>query len=283
MSALRRPGNRATWLVLPALALYFLVFVYPLVRLAILSVTGPEGLTIDHYEKFFGSALYVSVLINTLRTAVVVTVICVLLGYIVAFAIAHASKRVATVLTILVILPLGISVLVRSFAWISLLQPNGPINTALLGAGLIGQPLELLYSTTAVLIALTHAMLPYAILPILSTMLGIDKNLSRAAASLGAPPWRSFVTVYLRLSLPGVAAAVVLVFIITIGFFITPALLGGRTDIMISQLIEVQVQRFLDWSFAGAISTILVVVTLGVVAGLSRIVPVSAFVGGGRR
>lgn len=283
MSALRRPGNRATWLVLPALALYCLVFVYPLVRLAILSVTGPEGLTIDHYEKFFGSALYVSVLINTLRTAVVVTVICVLLGYIVAFAIAHASKRVATVLTILVILPLGISVLVRSFAWISLLQPNGPINTALLGAGLIGQPLELLYSTTAVLIALTHAMLPYAILPILSTMLGIDKNLSRAAASLGAPPWRSFVTVYLRLSLPGVAAAVVLVFIITIGFFITPALLGGRTDIMISQLIEVQVQRFLDWSFAGAISTILVVVTLGVVAGLSRIVPVSAFVGGGRR
>jgi ABC-type spermidine/putrescine transport system permease subunit I len=274
---------RITWLVLPALALYGVVFVYPLVRLAVLSFMAGGEASLANYAKFFGTPLYVDVLVATMRVAASVTIICVALGYVVAFVIAHASARVAALLTVLVITPLLISVLVRSFAWISILSGSGVVNSALLGLGITDAPVEILYTGTAVLIGLTHVMLPYAILPILSTMLGIDPNLGRAAASLGAPPWRSFLTVYLPLSLPGVAAAALLTFIITIGFYITPALLGGRRDLMISQLVEVQVQRFLDWGFAATISVVLVVVTLGVVAALGRVVPITAFVGGGAR
>lgn len=283
MHARLRSPPRITWLVLPALALYALVFVYPLARLAGLSFVADGEASLDNYAKFFGTPLYVDVLVATMRVAATVTVICVLLGYVVAFVIARASPRVAAVLTLLVITPLLISVLVRSFAWISILSGSGVVNSALVGLGLTDAPLEILYTSNAVLIGLTHVMLPYAILPILSTMLGIDPNLGRAAASLGAPPWRSFLTVYLPLSLPGVAAGALLTFIITTGFYITPALLGGRRDLMISQLVEVQVQRFLDWGFAATISVVLVIVTLGVVAALSRLVPITAFVGGGSR
>lgn len=283
MHARLRLPPRITWLVVPALLLYSLVFVYPLARLAVLSFVSDGEVSLDNYAKFFGTPLYVDVLIATMRVAATVTFICVLLGYVVAFVIARASPRVAAVLTLLVITPLLISVLVRSFAWISILSGSGVVNGALLGLGLTDAPVEILYTSSAVLIGLTHVMLPYAILPILSTMLGIDPNLGRAAASLGAPPWRSFLTVYLPLSLPGVAAGALLTFIITTGFYITPALLGGRRDLMISQLVEVQVQRFLDWGFAATISVVLVIVTLGVVAALSRLVPITAFVGGGSR
>ncbi len=205
------------------------------------------------------------------------------LGYPVAFTIAHASRRLAGILTVLVVTPLLVSVLVRSFSWISLLSSKGIVNGLLTSLGIAQGPVEILYTSSAVLIGLVHVMLPYAILPMLSTMLSIDPTLGRAAAGLGAPPWRSFGTVFLPLSLPGVAAGALLTFIITTGFYITPALLGGRTDLMVSQLIEVQVQRFLDWGFAAAISVILVGVTLGVIFGLSRFVPVTSFIGGGAR
>jgi putative spermidine/putrescine transport system permease protein len=273
----------STWLALPAVLLFALLLLYPVARLILLSLTSEGGLTLEHYQQFFATDLYINVLIYTLRMAVVVTVMCVLLGYPVAYVIATSGRGPAGVLTALVVLPLVISVLVRSFAWIALLQGSGPVPELLRLIPFVDTPPELLYTTSGVLIGLIHVMLPYAILPTLSVMLGIDRNLGKAAAGLGAGPFRSFLTVYLPLSLPGVAAGALLTFILTTGFFITPALLGGRQDLMVAQLIEVQVQRFLDFSFASAISVVLIVVTLGVVASLWRIVPIGNFLAGDNR
>jgi putative spermidine/putrescine transport system permease protein len=204
------------------------------------------------YLASFGRTIWISAL---------VTVICLILGYPVAWLLANLPPRQSNRLMLLVIVPFWTSLLVRTTAWYVLLQPSGVINTLLTGLGLVSQPLALVFNRTGVLIGMTHILLPFMILAIYSVMKGIPPVYLRAARSLGAHPLTAFLRVYLPQSLPGVGAGCFLVFILALGYYITPALLGGAGDEMISQLIAMATNQQLNWGLAGALSLYLVLFT----------------------
>jgi ABC-type spermidine/putrescine transport system permease subunit I len=262
--AAARPPLRLPWApLLPALLFLAVVFAYPVIQLLWLSVVDRSGaLTGTHYARLFAAPVYVQVLLITFRIAAWTTVLCILSGYPVAYLLATAGVRWRGTLTLLVLLPFWTSFLVRTFAWIVLLGRKGAVNGLLLALGIRDAPAELIYNFTGVMIGMTHALMPLAVLTMLAVMDGIDPALPRAAATLGARGGQAFWRVYLPLSLPGVAAAGLLVFITALGFFITPALLGGRRETMITQVIIEQVQDLLNWAFAGAISLLLLVSTI---------------------
>ncbi|MGC1409531.1 MAG: ABC transporter permease [Acetobacteraceae bacterium] len=256
-------------LVLP-LALYMLAFyLLPLASMLLRSVAEPSW-TLDNYRRLASDSVFLEVFWTTLRTALVVTIGTMLLGYPVALALSRLRRGAATVVLIVVLLPFWTSVLVRSYAWMVLLGRHGVINELLIGAGLIGAPLRLLNTSFAVHIAMIHILLPYMILPIASVLRQIDGALPRAAAGLGAPPWRVFLHVVLPLSLPGVAAGTLLVFVLSLGFYITPALVGGPRDLMLSMLIAQQVD-LLNWPYAACLSAALLAVTLLLIAAFQRL------------
>jgi putative spermidine/putrescine transport system permease protein len=183
------------------------------------------------------------------------------LAYPLAYFLARLQPRVTNVLLVMIVLPFFTSTLVRTYAWMVLLGTQGLVNQALVGLRVPGAPVRLLYNRTGVLIGMSYILLPYMILTLYSVMRGIDRGLLQAAASVGAGPLRAFWRVFLPLSLPGVAAGSLLTFILGLGFFITPALMGGARDTMIAVIIEQQVEQLLDWHFASALSTVLLAVT----------------------
>lgn len=264
----RRRESGMLLLALPALLLLGIVFAWPVLRLLSLSV---EGGTLEHFEKAALDGLYVQILLESVKIAAMVMAICLLLAYPVAFWLSRAGQWGVALGMFALMLPFWTSVLVRTYAWLVLLGRNGVINRWLRDAGLIEAPLPLLHNTTGVLIGMVHVLLPYMVFPIYASLLRIDPDLSRAAEGLGAPAWRSFLRVTFPLSLPGVSAGCALVFVLSLGFFITPALLGGGRVIMVSMLIEQQVREFLDWPFAAALSTVLLVATLAIYALIGRI------------
>jgi mannopine transport system permease protein len=257
-------------LLLPLLAVLALIFYLPIGRLLGTSLLD-RGLTIEHYQRLVDQPLYLTILLRTLRTALVVTVASLLLGYPVAYLMAQISGRLASLIAILVLLPLWTSVLVRSFAWTVILQRNGLANGLLQWLGVTSEPVKLLYTEGAVWLAMTHVLLPFMILPVYGTLRGIPPELARAARSLGAGSLATFRRVVLPLSLPGVAAGAVIVFTLSLGFFITPALVGGPTSLMLSTLIAQQATTLLNWPFAGALSMLLLVVTLALVIAFHRV------------
>ncbi|WP_458097850.1 ABC transporter permease [Roseomonas sp. WA12] len=254
---------------LPALLLLGTVFAWPVLRLLSLSVDGGN---LAYFEKAALDGLYVSVLADSLKVAAAVTVICLLLAYPVALWLSRAGRIGAALGLFALMLPFWTSVLVRTYAWLVLLGRNGVVNRALRDWGLIEAPLLLLHNMAGVLIGMVHVLLPYMVFPIYAALLRVDPDLSRAAEGLGAPAWRAFVRITLPLSLVGVSAGCALVFVLSLGFFITPALLGGGRVIMISMLIEQQVREFLDWPFAAALSTVLLLVTLVIYGIIGRII-----------
>jgi putative spermidine/putrescine transport system permease protein len=201
--------------------------------------------------------IYVPLYIKTLRVALTITLLCILLGYPVAYVLANAPARTANLLIILVLLPFWTSVLVRATAWIALLQANGVINSLLITLGLTTDPLQLLYTETATVVTMTHILLPFMILPLYSVMKGIDPSYMRAALSLGARPLPAFFRVYLPMSAPGLSAGALIVFIISVGYYIIPALVGGPDGQMISNLIAFHMQRSNNWELAAALGTLL--------------------------
>jgi mannopine transport system permease protein len=268
--------RRTSLLLLAPMALLFLgLFVVPVGALLGGSVVVDGHITLNHYERVFSESVYVTVLLRTLRIAAFVTVLALLLGYPIAYAMSKLSGWRATLLLACVLIPLWTSVLVRSYAWVTLFQRNGIINETLQGLGLIGQPLELLYTEGAVLIAMTHVLLPFMVLPIFSTLRGVDPALVPAARSLGAGAFSAFRHVVLPLSVPGVAAGCVIVFVLSLGFFITPALVGGPRTQLISTLIGQQVTTLLNFGFAGALAAVLVGVTLVLVLIFNRVLRVN--------
>ncbi|WP_236033859.1 ABC transporter permease [Belnapia mucosa] len=252
----------------PALLLLGVVFAWPVLRLLSLSV---EGGSLEHFEKAALDGLYVSVLGDSLKIAAAVTAICLVLAYPVAFWLSRAGRIGAALGLFALLLPFWTSVLVRTYAWLVLLGRNGVVNRALRDWGLIEAPLPLLHNMAGVLIGMVQVLLPYMVLPIYAALLRVDPDLSRAAEGLGAPPWRAFLRVTFPLSLTGVSAGCALVFVLSLGFFITPALLGGGRVVMISMLIEQQVREFLDWPFAAALSAVLLLVTLAIYGLIGRI------------
>jgi putative spermidine/putrescine transport system permease protein len=254
-------------LTLPALLLLLLLFVLPLGRLFALSF---EGGSLAWYEKALTGGLYTTILFRTFEIAAIVTACCLVIGYPVAFLLATTTPMWRTLGFAFVMLPLWTSVLVRTYAWMVLLGRNGIINRMLIDSGLMEQPLPLLNSRMAVILGMVHVMLPFMILPIYSAVTRIDPDLPKAARGLGASGLRIVTTIYLPLTLRGMIAGVTLVFVVSLGFYITPALLGGGKVLMFAMIIEQQVREFLAWNFAGALSVILLAVTLFVFWLLNR-------------
>lgn len=273
-----RPGRAGhPTLLVPALALLMLIYIGPVAVFLGSSFVTPLGLSLANYSKLFGSATYFTTIITTLKLSLTTTALCILIGYPVAYLM--STVRSASSLVLLVILPFWTSYLVRTFAWIILLGRNGAINSFLLSTGIVERPLELSYSFFAVVIGMVHAMLPLAILTMLSTMRNIPAHYGRAAGTLGARGAQAFLRVYLPLSFPGVAAAALMVFIICLGFFVTPALLGSRHETVITQLIIDQLSTSIDWGFAGAVSTLLLLVALVIVAAYQNMFGLTAVTG----
>lgn len=205
--------------------------------------------------------IYAKVMARTFGIALMVTVICLLLGFPVAYFLANASPRWAAVAMILVLVPLWTSVLVRTAAWVVLLQDQGLVNGALRWLGLVEQPVRLIFNRIGVTVAMVHVSLPFMILPIYATMATIRPDYMRAARSLGAPPWTALRRVYLPQTVPGVAAGVLLVFITALGYYITPALVGGADDQMISYFIAFHTTDTVNWGLAGGLGIVLIAAT----------------------
>ncbi|MET4068931.1 putative spermidine/putrescine transport system permease protein [Bradyrhizobium sp. S3.2.6] len=263
----------------PLVLLLALFLVYPVGQLLLLSVYGDNGFTLAQYRQLFASSVYLDVLLITLKISLVTTLVCVITGYPIAYLISVVDKERKTTLLFWVLLSFWTSFLVRAFAWIVLLGRNGVINKLLISLGIISSPASLLYNFGSVLVGMVNALLPLAVLTMLAVMENIDRTLPRAAATLGARPGMAFWRIYFPLSLPGVAAAGIMVFVTAIGFFIVPALLGGRRETMITQLIIDQVQQTMNWGFAGAISVLLLFVVFIVFAAYDRLLGLSTMTG----
>lgn len=275
------PAWQRAWPLYPALIFLFLIFLYPVSQLLWLSLFGTDGtLTPVHYERLYGSPLYFQVLKNTLFVSGWTAALCILGGYPVAYLLSTTKESTKSSLILWVLLPFWTSFLVRTFAWIVLLGRNGALNNALQAIGLTDGPIDILYSMTSVMVGMVHALMPLAVLTMLSVMETIDRNLMPAAFTMGARGGQAFWRIYFPLSLPGVAAAGLLVFITSLGFFITPALLGNPRQTMIAQIIIQQVEEMLNYAFAGAISMLLLVTSLIVFYLYDRALGMSTLAGG---
>jgi ABC-type spermidine/putrescine transport system permease subunit I len=222
-------------------------------------------------QRALTDRLYVQVLVNTLLIGVYVTLIALLFGYPLAYALTVMSPRWTALGFAFLLLPFWTSLLVRTYAWMVLLGRNGVINQILLRLGLIDMPLQMLNNLTGVLIGMVHVLIPYMVFPLYDVMRRIDPALLQAADGLGASRFQAFRRIYFPLSLPGVLAGCILVFVLAIGFYITPALLGGGRVATTALMIERQIREFLDWPFAAALSIVLLATTLAVSVGLNRL------------
>jgi len=261
--------RRITPTLLP-LTLYMLAFyAFPVASMLFRSIADPTW-TLENFRRLAHDSVFLTVSWTTLRVALVVTLGTLLLGYPVALALSRLRHGAAAIVLAIVLLPLWTSVLVRSYAWMVLLGRRGLINELLLSAGIIDVPLRLQNTPLAVHVAMIHILLPYMILPIASVLQQIDGALLRAAAGLGASPRSVFAQVVLPLSVPGVVAGVLLVFVLSLGFYITPALVGGPRDLMLSMLIAQQVD-LLNWPYAACLSVALLAITLLLILVFQRL------------
>lgn len=267
--------NRWALLALPAVVFLVVLFLVPLILMTLRSVTEFARPTTDvlaNYQRFFASEATIRVLRNTFTAAAIVTVTCLAFGYPYAYLMNSVRSRVAGLLLVAVLVPFWSSLLVRTYAWEVILRDTGVINSLLLGWGLIGEPLPLIRNTLGVVLGMSQILLPFMVLPLYAVMRRIDPEYGAAAANLGAPPLSAFLRVFLPLSLPGVVAGSLLVFVLSLGFYITPELLGGPRDTMISQLIAQSVQQRLDWGLASAMAVVLMGLTFVLLLIASRLV-----------
>lgn len=257
----RRAGLAFIGLSLPAFVLVMLVLIIPFSWLAWMSFYDASGaLSAENYARLLRPA-YVDSFLTTFKVASIVTIVCVILGYPVAYLLSQLPEKAAQVLMIFIILPFWTSVLVRTYAWLVLLQRQGLINASLINLGLISEPLPLVNNLTGTVIGMVHIMLPFLILPLYASMKTIDPILLRAACNCGASPVQAFRQVFLPLSLPGVATGVALIFVLCLGFYLTPALLGGGRVAMWSTQIADMIAKFANWGAASALSVVLLIVT----------------------
>ena len=248
--------DRKAWLLLPAALVIGVAFLLPVGWLLSRAFTEPQP-GFQNFELLWQRPVYMRVMGNTLWIAAIVTPLTVLLAFPVAHLMAHGSARMRRWLIFLVLVPFWTSLLVRAFATAILLQRHGVINSFLLGFGLVEEPLPLLYNITGLLAGCVQVLLPFVIFPLYSSMARIDPAYMRAASTLGASPVRSFLRVYLPLTLPGLVTGATLVFVSTLGYYIIPAMLGGARQQMIAQLIQDQIATFGNWGVAGALSIVL--------------------------
>jgi len=254
----------AALLFAPCVAFLVALFILPVIYVLALSVTDPAP-SLQHFVRIFTVPIYLKILWNTFFTSLLVTLACLALGYPLAYVIARRNDALALVLLGIVAMSFWTSFLVRTYAWLVILGNRGPVVAFYEAVGL-GTPPQLLFTSFSSALGMTHILLPYMVLALYSVMSKVDPNHLRAAASLGARPFAAFRLVYLPLSLPGVVNGSILVFTICLGFYVTPILLGTPRDMMISQLINQQIEELLAFGFASAVAVVLLVATCAVLA-----------------
>jgi putative spermidine/putrescine transport system permease protein len=265
-------------LVLPVLALLLFLYVYPMFQVFWISISDPE-LGLQNYEKLFSNRGIQKMLWTTFKVCVVTTTLAMFFGYIVSYAMVHVTDRHRTWMLLFILVPFWVSVLARAFSWLMLLHDNGIVNDALRAWGLTDEPVQLVRNQLGIFIGMVHYMIPYAVLPLYASMRAIDPRVVTAARGLGAGPFEAFWRVFLPLSLPGVIGAGVLVFILTLGFFITPAILGGGKTMMIAEYVSVQILQTIRWGIGSMVAVTLLVIVLVLLAVMSRVVDLRALFG----
>lgn len=276
---LRMRFPTSAWLlVLPLILVLGVLYAGPIASVLWLSVTDPSP-GLGNYERLLTSDALQRVLWSTFRISALTTLFATLLAYLIAYTMLHASARHRHWIMAFVLVPFWVSVLVRAFAWLTLLRTEGVLNTALVSSGIITTPLDLVRNEIGVLIGMVHYMIPYAVLPLYANMQGIDRRLLNASRSLGASPWTTFIRVFLPLSAPGVAAAALLVFVLALGFLVTPAILGGGRVVMIAEYVRVQIMQTVRWGVGTMMASVLLITVVFLLAAMSRVVDIRKLFG----
>jgi putative spermidine/putrescine transport system permease protein len=274
----RREQRTMMMLASPALCVIVVLLVLPMAWLFWQSIYS-DGFTLENYRRILTESIYWHTFALTFRISIVVTLLALALGYPVAYAAAALPPRWGAVVLALVILPFWTSVLVRAYAWLILLQHAGLVNKALQFLGLIDSPLSLVHNEFGTVVATVHILLPFMVLPLYSAMQKIPADLMLAGASLGAPPVHVFLRVFLPLSLTGVLAGMTLVFVLCLGFYITPELMGGGRTIMVSMVVSRNVELYNQWGAASAVGVVLLVCVFAIFYIVGRVIPLERILG----
>ena len=266
----------------PALLLVLVILVIPVGWLFYLSFVGADGsFSLENYERMIERKSYYRIFETTFVVSMATTGLCILIGYPFAYFLSQLPNRIANLCLITVLLPFWTSLLVRTYAWLVLLQKRGLINDGAIGLGLWDEPVKFVHNMTGTLIGMVHIMLPFLVLPVYSSMKAINPDYLRAAANLGAGPTRAFWTVFFPQSVPGLFAGALIVFVLCLGFFVTPAVLGGGKVIMVSMKIASNIELFVNWGAASALGVVLLLVTMIILWIASYFLKLENFSGGG--
>lgn len=275
----RKEHTSMLLLLTPALVMVVVLLIMPLCWLALQSVQTEEGFSLANYIRIFQETIYWDTFALTFKISFLVTVLSIVMGFPIAYAASRLQGFWANLILICVILPFWTSVLVRAYAWLVLLQRRGLVNQTLMDLGIIDQPLTLMHNTTGTVIGTLHVMLPFMVLPLYSVMKKIPQDLMQASESLGAKPFYTFRRVFLPMAAPGIMAGSILVFVICLGFFITPELLGGGRTILVSMLVQRNVELYHAWGAASAVGLVLLFVVFLIFWGINRFIPIERILG----
>ena len=276
-ASLRRLAKRENYtflgLTMPYLVLVGAMIIIPIGWLFFLSFIGRDGsFSFENYERMLNSRAYLRIFMTTFKISMLTTLFCALLGYPLAYFMSQISRKWASICMIGVLIPFWTSLLVRTYAWLVLLQKKGLVNDIAIDLGLIAEPIKFVHNTSGTLIGMVHIMLPFLILPLYANMRAIDSHCIKAASSLGATPTRAFWTVFFPLSIPGLLAGLLIVFVLCLGFYVTPAVLGGGKVIMAAMKISSNIELYFSWGAASALGVVLLVVTMIILFIASKLV-----------
>jgi putative spermidine/putrescine transport system permease protein/spermidine/putrescine transport system permease protein len=278
---LKAQGAREQWMLLslatPAVIAVVAIIVIPVGWLFYLSFVGNDGqLSLEHYQKMLTYKSYARVFVTTFQVSILTTLIYILIGYPLAYFLAILPSRLAGFFMLAVLLPFWTSLLVRTYAWLVLLQKNGILNDFAISAGLWDEPIKLVHNLTGTLIGMAHIMLPFLVLPLYGSMRKIERDMMHAAANLGASPIQAFWKVYFPLSLSGMVAGSLIVFVLCLGFYVTPAVLGGGRVVMVATQITAILENQFNWGAASALGVVLLLATLVILYAASRLLKLDA-------
>jgi ABC-type spermidine/putrescine transport system permease subunit I len=270
-------------LATPAVLAVIAIVVIPVGWLFYLSFTGSDGqLSFVNYQKMIEYKSYARTFVTTFEVSILTTLICILIGYPLAYFLAMLPERLAGFFMLAVLLPFWTSLLVRTYAWLVLLQKNGILNDFAMTIGLWDSPLKLVHNLTGTLIGMAHIMLPFLVLPLYGSMKKIQRDLMHAAANLGASPVQAFWKIYFPMSLSGMVAGSLIVFVLCLGFYVTPAVLGGGRVIMVATQITAILENQFDWGAASALGVVLLVVTMVILTLATKLFKLDAALFGKR-
>ncbi len=266
----------------PALLMVLVILVIPVGWLFYVSFIGADGtFSLENYERMVRRKSYGRIFRITFEVSLLTTALCILIGYPLAYFLSQLPRRVANLCLIAVLLPFWTSLLVRTYAWLVLLQKRGLVNEWAISLGLWEEPIKIVHNFSGTLIGMVHIMMPFMVLPAYGVMKGIDHDYLKAASNLGASPTRAFWTVFFPLSAPGLFAGALMVFVLCLGFFVTPAVLGGGKVIMVSMKIVSNIELFVNWGAASSLGVVLLIMTLATLWFASRFLNLEKVTGGG--